>query len=262
MRERTKFVVPLTIPSTRCTFETTSDSRSTLMTGIAAQTDASKRSCTPAADAIANSSAPWRATSCLFAVTTDLPARSSSRTYSPAGSRPPITSATTSTAGSSRTSAKSVVSTPSPAGNGALLRRVADERAHDAQPVPGRALDLVGALDEQPVDRRRRPCRSRGGRRGRQLTPWASGAESGLRCPASSRSSLPTFSISAARFAALLRAAPRTSAAPRRRRRTAPSRTRRCGSPRGCGASRRACRRRRRAVRARGRRTRRRPRSE
>ena len=32
-----------------------------------------------------------------------------------------------------------------------LLRRVADERAHDAQPVPGRALDLVGALDEQPV---------------------------------------------------------------------------------------------------------------
>ena len=44
---RTKLVVPLTIPSTRWTFETTSDSRSTLITGIAAQTDASKRSWTP-----------------------------------------------------------------------------------------------------------------------------------------------------------------------------------------------------------------------
>ena len=43
-----KFVVPLTIPSTRWTFVTTSDSRSTLITGIAAQTDASNRSCTPA----------------------------------------------------------------------------------------------------------------------------------------------------------------------------------------------------------------------
>ena len=80
MRERTKFVVPFTIPSTRCTFETTSDSRSTFTTGIAAQTDASKRSWTPASEAVAKSSAPWRATSCLFAETTGLPARSSSRT--------------------------------------------------------------------------------------------------------------------------------------------------------------------------------------
>ena len=110
-----KFVVPFTIPITRCTLETTSDSRSTFTTGIAAQTDASNRSCTPAADAVANSSAPRRATSCLFAVTTDLPARRSSNTYSPAGSSPPITSATTSTSGSSRTAAKSVVSTPSAA---------------------------------------------------------------------------------------------------------------------------------------------------
>ena len=35
----------------------------------------------------------------------------------------------------------------------ALECRVADERAHDAQPVPGRALDVVRVLDEQPVDR-------------------------------------------------------------------------------------------------------------
>src|SRR6266849_6202969 len=47
-----KFVVPFTIPSTRWTFETTSDSRRILTTGIAAQTLASKRSCTPRDEAI------------------------------------------------------------------------------------------------------------------------------------------------------------------------------------------------------------------
>src|SRR5581483_7107031 len=86
---------------------------STLITGIAAQTLASKRSCTPAADAAANSSAPRRATSCLLAVTTCLPRESSSSTCGPAGSRPPITSATTSIPGSSAIAAKSSVSTPS-----------------------------------------------------------------------------------------------------------------------------------------------------
>jgi len=39
-----KLVVPFTIPSTRWTLVATSDSRSTLITGIAAQTEASKRS--------------------------------------------------------------------------------------------------------------------------------------------------------------------------------------------------------------------------
>src|SRR6266508_1084136 len=34
----------------------------------------------------------------------------------------------------------------------ALALRVADERAHDAQPVPGRALDVAGALGEQARD--------------------------------------------------------------------------------------------------------------
>ncbi len=75
-----KFVVPLTMPSTRWTFVTTSDSRSTLITGIAAHTDASKRSCTPPATAASNSSGALRATSCLFAVTTGLPRRRSSST--------------------------------------------------------------------------------------------------------------------------------------------------------------------------------------
>jgi len=75
-----KLVVPLTIPSTRWTLVATSDSRSTLITGIAAQTEASKRSWTPASDAAANSSALRRASSCLFALTTGLPARRRSST--------------------------------------------------------------------------------------------------------------------------------------------------------------------------------------
>src|SRR5262245_50289162 len=112
-----KFVVPFTIPSTRWTFVTTSDSRSTLITGIAAQTLASKRSCTPAAEAASKSSAPRRATSCLFAVTTCLRPRSNSSTYSPAGSTPPITSATTAMPGSPVISRTSVVSTPLPGSN-------------------------------------------------------------------------------------------------------------------------------------------------
>src|SRR4051794_8304291 len=112
-----KFVVPFTMPSTRCTFVTMSDSRRTLITGIAAQTLASKRNCTPASDAVANSSAPRRATSCLFADTTLFPRRSASATYSPAGSMPPITSATSVIDGSSRICDTSSVSTPGSAGN-------------------------------------------------------------------------------------------------------------------------------------------------
>jgi hypothetical protein len=76
----TKFVVPFTMPRTRCTFVTTSDSRSTLITGIAAQTLASKRNWTPDDDAASNSSAPRRAINCLFAETTCLPPRNRSST--------------------------------------------------------------------------------------------------------------------------------------------------------------------------------------
>jgi hypothetical protein len=35
----------------------------------------------------------------------------------------------------------------------ALARRITDERAQDTQPVAGRALDVVGVLDEQSIDR-------------------------------------------------------------------------------------------------------------
>ena len=68
-----KFVVPLTMPSMRWTPLTIIDSRSTLITGIAAHTLASKRSCTPCASAAPKSSSPCRASSCLLAETTDLP---------------------------------------------------------------------------------------------------------------------------------------------------------------------------------------------
>ena len=73
-------MVPFTIPSMRCTLVTIIDSRSTLTTGIAAHTLASKRSWTPCRSASPNSSSPWRASSCLLAETTDLPERIRSST--------------------------------------------------------------------------------------------------------------------------------------------------------------------------------------
>ena len=150
IRVRMKFVVPLTIPSTRWTFVTTSDSRSTLITGIAAQTEPRSGAARPprllrrrarccAARAAACSRSP---PAC--------PARRSSRTWSPVGVRPPITSATTAIEASSRISAKSVVSTPSSRLELALLVGVAHERAHEPEPMPGRALDVVCAVGQQP----------------------------------------------------------------------------------------------------------------
>ena len=147
-------VVPFTIPTTRWTFVTTSDSRSTLITGIAAQTDASKRSCAPAAAAAAKSSAPWRATSCLFAVTTERPDPRSASTWPPAGSTPPMTSATIRIEGSSITSADVGRENALGGREVALLRRVANERANDPEAVPGRSLDLLALLLEQAMHRR------------------------------------------------------------------------------------------------------------
>ena len=167
-----KFVVPLTIPSTRWTFETTSDSRSTLITGIAAHTDASKRSCTPASEAAEKSSAPRRATSCLFAVTTGLPARRSSSTRVPVGSRPPVTSATSAIAGSSRIASKSVVRTPcagwkSRSRSGSRTR--AAPRAADGRSC-ARSRPRLRSGGDRPPSRR---CRNRAARRGRPRKPSA-----------------------------------------------------------------------------------------
>ena len=68
-----KLVVPLTMPMTSRTPAASIDSRSTLTTGIAAQTEASKRSWAPWRSAMPHSSSPWRASSCLLAETTEMP---------------------------------------------------------------------------------------------------------------------------------------------------------------------------------------------
>jgi hypothetical protein len=78
MALRMKFVVPLTMPTTAETSLAIIDSRRTLTTGIAAQTEASKRRPTPCSSAALKSSSPWRARSCLLAETTDFPAANSS----------------------------------------------------------------------------------------------------------------------------------------------------------------------------------------
>ena len=75
-----KLVVPLTIPKTLVISVPARLSEITLITGTTPATAASKRSWTPASRAAAKSSSPCWATSCLFAVTTCLPARSARST--------------------------------------------------------------------------------------------------------------------------------------------------------------------------------------
>ena len=153
MRERMKFVVPLTIPSTRCTFETTSDSRSTFTTGIAAQTrclepqlHAGLRRDREQVGALAGDELLVRGHDRL-AGAEQLADVSACRIEPAHHLRDDAID------GSSRTAAKSVVRTPSVGRERPLLVRVANEGADDPQPVAGRPLDLVGALDEQAVDR-------------------------------------------------------------------------------------------------------------
>src|SRR5215218_2189356 len=144
-----KFVVPFTIPSTRCTFETTSASRSTFTTGIAAHTAASKRSCTPASDAAANSSVPRDE---LLVRRDDRPLRREQLLHVPGGrveaahqlgdERDRVVVANLGEVGGEDLARRAVP----------FLRGVANQRAHDANSVPGRALDVVGAVLEQPVD--------------------------------------------------------------------------------------------------------------
>ncbi len=66
-------MVPFTMPMTDSISAASSDSRSTLITGMAAHTDASKRISLPPSSAAASSSVPNRASSCLLAVTTEVP---------------------------------------------------------------------------------------------------------------------------------------------------------------------------------------------
>src|SRR5437764_1572649 len=87
-----KLVVPLTIPWMRSIGVAESDSSSTRTTGTTPATAASKRRRTPRLRAVSKSSSPCCESSCLFALTTSLPARSAVRRYSRAGSIPPISS--------------------------------------------------------------------------------------------------------------------------------------------------------------------------
>ena len=80
-------------------------------------------------------------------------ARAARGRATPAGSRPPITSATTADRRVVANRVEVRREHAVPGVEAALAREIADERAHDAQPVPGRALDVVRVLDEQSVDR-------------------------------------------------------------------------------------------------------------
>ena len=125
-----KFVVPLTIPWMRSTCAPASDSRSTRTTGTTPATAASNPRCTPRSRASVHSSSPRRESSCLFAVTTWRPPSSARRTYSNAGSTPPISSTTSSER--SRISSKSPrerVSTPTISGARPVRRSIAAARS-------------------------------------------------------------------------------------------------------------------------------------
>src|SRR5262249_11704111 len=115
-----------------------SPSRSDRMIGTPPATAASKPSSTPRRRAASNSSRPWVGTKALLAVTTWLPAAMARRMNVRAGSRPPISSMTTDTAGSAKTRSTSVVSGQSarvsPA-RGLVMSRSATAAIRSRQPA-------------------------------------------------------------------------------------------------------------------------------
>ncbi len=158
-----KLVVPLTIPWMRSIGVADSDSSSTRTTGTTPATAASKRSRTPCSRAVSNSSSPYWESSCLFALTTSLPARIALSRYSRAGSIPPITS--TSRSAPARISSKSPrvrVSTPLTTGLRPLKRSISAARsssstakAEPTVPWPSRPT-RNGRPDARPPLRPRR----------------------------------------------------------------------------------------------------------
>jgi hypothetical protein len=147
MRERMKFVVPFTIPRIRWTFVAISDSRSTLTTGIAAHTDASKRNCTPAADAFARDELLVRGHD-RFPGPEKLADVAARRLQSAHHLRHNVDRGVV--ANRREVGRQDAVV----GGKAPLLRGIADERANDAQPVAGRTFDLVAALGQHAADRR------------------------------------------------------------------------------------------------------------
>src|SRR5580704_4496007 len=82
------------MPAMPCSRSPQSPVRNAGRTGTPPATDAPNSSWQPFALANCSRSGPWRAMSCLLAVTTDLPAFSAPRTNSSAGVNPPINSTT------------------------------------------------------------------------------------------------------------------------------------------------------------------------
>src|SRR5436190_10205719 len=129
-----KLVVPLTMPWMRSMGVAESDSSSTRTTGTAPATAASKRSRTPCAAAVSNSSSPCRESSSLLALTTSLPDRIAASRCSRAGSTPPISS--TSRSAPARISSKCPrvrVSTPLMTGRRPLKRSISPARSSSSR---------------------------------------------------------------------------------------------------------------------------------
>ena len=120
-----KLVVPFTIPWMRSIGVTDSDASSTRTTGTTPATAASKRSLTPCARAVSNSSSPCWESSSLFALTTSLPARMATSRNSRAGSIPPISSRSRSAPARISSKLPRVrVSTPLITGRRSLMRSI------------------------------------------------------------------------------------------------------------------------------------------
>src|SRR5438093_639843 len=106
--DSTALVVPFRMATMRVMRSPARPSPMARTIGIAPPTAPSNRSWRPWRAAKLRSGAPSRAMTCLFAVTTDLPAASAARIHSAAGSRPPIASTMTSASLWSTSSTRSV----------------------------------------------------------------------------------------------------------------------------------------------------------
>ena len=171
---RMKFVVPLTIPITSRMRSPANDSRRGRMSGMAPATAASKSRSTPDALAMSASAPPWEAMSSLLPVTTGFLAARAASMRPRAGSMPPMSSTTTSTAGSSTKALASPVSkwagisgrtragsptatparvrrTPERAAMPAASDRRSETKAPPTLPAPSTATLTAGTSPEVPL---------------------------------------------------------------------------------------------------------------
>ncbi len=141
-----KLLVPLRMPHSDVIWLADKHWLIFAMIGIPPATDASKAIDRPSDRAVSNNSPPCSASSALLAVTTSLPLRSSSSTMVRAGSRPPISSATTLISGFFVIRVRSSVNTPAGRSTARVLEDVAiHDRLQPEGPasMPGRAVTVV-----------------------------------------------------------------------------------------------------------------------